>query len=351
MRPPFSSSRRRSVAASLRMALVLLIPGLAGAQEDPRWLQMAQLPAAARPSEVRWQERASLAWALFEAHPADPRRWAPWLDLLRSAPRFAADPAMKTLWAERTARLENAVEASDDAPEPLREFFASRKVSALVLPFTDGTLPADWSDRLVPTVEALAARYPYGTGAFVYFSRLVSAVEAQDPAALPALVGRLEKSPSPRVSELGANRRRVLLAMKQPLDLKFTALDGRVVDTAAWRGKVVLVDFWASWCVPCVQAMPKLKKLHADYHSRGLEIIGVSVDNADAREALVKLVAKLELPWPQAFDGQGNRTEYAMRYGVQPIPHVLLAGPDGKIVAVNPAEDRLEAEIRRLLGL
>ena len=188
-------------------------------------------------------------------------------------------------------------------------------------------------------------------GAFVFFSRLVSALEAQQPAALPALVTRLEASPSPRVRELGAQRRRVLLAFEQPLDLKFTALDGRKVDTARWRGKVVVVYFWATWCVPCIKAIPKLKTLYARYHDQGLEIVNISVDRAEARPALEKLVAQLEIPWPQFFDGKSHATEYAVRYGVQPIPHVLLAGPDGKIVAVNPTPEKLEAEIKRLLKL
>jgi thiol-disulfide isomerase/thioredoxin len=288
---------------------------------------------------------------LYESHPTDPRRWTAWDALLRSVPRFADDVAAKKLWDERTAALETAVEASSDAPESLRELFAGRKVSALVLPFTNGTLPADWAERLVPPIEALAARFPGGSGAFVYFARLVSAVEAQAPAALPALVTRLEASPNARVRELGEKRRRVLLALERPLELKFTALDGREVDTAQWRGKVVIVDFWATWCVPCIQAIPKLKALYARYHDQGLEIVNISVDNANARPALEKLVAKLEIPWPQFFDGKAHATEYAVRYGVQPIPHVLLAGPDGMIVAVNPTPEKLEAEIKRLLKL
>ena len=338
-----------AVAAALGQA-----PG-AAAGDDPRWSELAQRASAPASSgsgrEAQWRETAVLAWALYESHPSDPRRWTAWEALLRSAPRFIDDAAAKKLWDERMAKLETAVAQAPDAPEPLRELFAARKVSALVLPFTNGTLPPDWAERLVPPIEELAARFPGGMGAFVFFSRLVSALEAQQPAALPALVTRLEASPSPRVRELGAQRRRVLLALERPLELKFTALDGREVDTAQWRGKVVVVDFWATWCVPCIEAIPKLKTLYARYHDQGLEIVNISVDRAEARPALEKLVAKLEIPWPQFFDGKAHATEYAVRYGVQPIPHVLLAGPDGKIVAVNPTPEKLEAEIKRLLKL
>ncbi len=219
-----------------------------------------------------------------------------------------------------------------------------------MLPYTNGTLPPDWQTRLVPPIEGLAAAFPEGTGAFVYFSRLIGAVEAQAPAAMPVLVERIAASPNSRVRELAMKRRAVLTALAQPLDLVFTALDGRSIDTKQWRGRVVLVDFWATWCVPCVEAMPHLKELYAKYHNRGLEIINVSVDQAAARPALEKLVAKLELPWPQAFDGKAQQGDFALRYGVQPIPHVLLAGPDGMIVAVNPRGPQLEVEIVRRLG-
>ena len=324
------------------------------AADDGSWSELAQLIAAhpaAATRDPHWQETAALAWKLFEMHPTDSRRWTAWDSLLRSTPRFAGDPEAKRTWTDRDARLEAAAAMATDVPESLRELFAGRSVSALVLPYTNTRLPPDWSVRLVPPIAELAKNFPNGTGAFVYFSRLVSAVEAQDPAALPALVARLAASPNGRVRDLGAKRQRVLQAMTRPLDLKFTALDGRAVDTTQWRGKVVLVDFWATWCVPCIEAMPHLKDLYAKYHARGLEVVNISVDNAAARGALEKLVAKLDLPWPQFYDGQGTQTEYAVRYGVQPIPHVLLAGPDGMIVTVNPSGEKLEAEIRRLLKL
>jgi len=336
------------------VAFVFRFGSAAALGADLRWRELADrmaAPPGGGDREGRWRETAGLAWALHEAHPSDARRWQAWDSLLRSMPRFSEGSQEQVLWREREARLAAEVARAADAPVALRELFAGKKVSALVLPYTNGTLPPDWEARLVPPIESLAADFPAGSAAFVYFARLTGAVEAQFPAAMPALVERMIASPNARVRELGERRRAVLAALARPLDLAFTALDGRRVDTREWRGRVVLVDFWATWCVPCIDAMPKLKELYAKYHSQGLEIINVSVDQASARPALERLVARLELPWPQAFDGKGPATEFAVRYGVQPIPHVLLAGKDGMIAAVNPRGERLESEIRRLLGL
>jgi thiol-disulfide isomerase/thioredoxin len=333
----------------------LLAPVLRGAAPESAWQMMAKSTASfdtgSRNRAENWRHLAEPAWRLYEANPTDARRWGPWATLLRHSPFFPAGSDEDKLWKERTAKIAADAEVATDTPAELRELVLGMKVFALVLPYTRGKLPPDWMSVLVPPIEKLAAEYPAGSGAFVYFSHLVGAVESQSPKDLPALVLRMRHSPNAKVREAGEKRAKVLKLKEQPLDLRFTALDGRAVDTNQWRGRVVIVDFWATWCVPCIQAMPRLKQLYARYHDRGLEVVNVSVDKADARDALVKLVAKLELPWPQCFDGKGLATEYAVRYGVQPVPHVLLVGPDGMIVAVNPSEASLEAEVKRLLKL
>jgi thiol-disulfide isomerase/thioredoxin len=343
--------QRLLIGSVLLLAFSVPLSAQPTSSSEARWTELEQ--AIAKPDALRgaaWTSAAELAWKFHEENPTDARRWVAWTTLLRNLPRFENDANAKRVWTERTSQLEKTAATATDVPEALREHFLARKVSAFVLPHTNGKLPANWQEILLPPLEDLAQRFPDGGSAFVYYARLTSALESQFPDAMPAFVERMMASPNRRVQSFGAERSRVLKAMAQPLELKFTALDGREVDTTKMRGKVILVDYWATWCVPCIQSMPHLKELYAKYHDRGLEIINISVDRANARKQLEELIAKLDLPWPQFFDGKGPQTEYAVRYGVQPIPHVLLAGPDGKIVAVNPPKARLESEVERLLA-
>jgi len=132
------------------------------------------------------------------------------------------------------------------------------------------------------------------------------------------------------------------------LDIAFIVLDGREIDLSAMKGSVVLVDFWASWCMPCIRAMPGLKELHATYHDQGFEIIGISLD--EERDKLERYLQKEAIPWPQYFDGNGWENEFAARYGIQSIPATFLIGPEGVIVAVDPGADELAALVASLLG-
>lgn len=132
----------------------------------------------------------------------------------------------------------------------------------------------------------------------------------------------------------------------KPLDLKFTAVDGREVDLSKMRGKVVLIDFWATWCGPCVAELPNVKKAYKDLNPKGFEIIGISLDSDKAKlEAFVK---KEDMAWPQYFDGKGWKNDISSMHGINSIPAMWLVNKEGMVVDTN-ARAGLEEKVEKLL--
>jgi peroxiredoxin len=124
-------------------------------------------------------------------------------------------------------------------------------------------------------------------------------------------------------------------------------LAGRPLSVAQFKGKVVLVDFWATWCGPCVEELPNVLAAYEKFHDKGFEIIGISLDESES--ALKGFISKRGMKWPQYFDGQAWESKMAAKYGVTGIPMTLLIGRDGKIVARDLRGDELEAELKKLL--
>jgi len=107
-------------------------------------------------------------------------------------------------------------------------------------------------------------------------------------------------------------------------------VDGQTISLAGQHGKLVLLDFWATWCKLCVIEAPFLKLMYVKYHDQGFEIIGISVDK-DAQQ-LKDFVKQKELPWPQYFDGGEATNRVSLQYGVQPLPCNFLINGEGKII-------------------
>ena len=133
----------------------------------------------------------------------------------------------------------------------------------------------------------------------------------------------------------------------QPLAIRFTALDGRVVDLAQLKGKVVLVEFWSTTCGPCVAEMPTVKAAYEKFHGRGFEVIGISLDSSEA--ALRRFLKEKALPWPQHFDGRHWENQFAVQYGVFGIPTLWLVDTNGNLRLTN-ARGNLEQPVEALVA-
>ncbi|MBX7206701.1 MAG: TlpA family protein disulfide reductase [Verrucomicrobiaceae bacterium] len=132
----------------------------------------------------------------------------------------------------------------------------------------------------------------------------------------------------------------------KPVDLKFTAVDGREIDLAKLRGKVVLIDFWATWCGPCVGEIPNVVAAYEKLHGKGFEIVGISLDQD--KEKLESFVKEKGMKWAQYFDGKGWQNEISSRFGIQSIPAMWLVNKKGMLVS-NDVRGRLEEMVEKAL--
>jgi thiol-disulfide isomerase/thioredoxin len=130
-------------------------------------------------------------------------------------------------------------------------------------------------------------------------------------------------------------------------------LDGKPLSIASYKGKVVMVDFWATWCPPCRAEVPNVVKAYEKYHDKGFEIIGISLDQEGDKDKLTTYMKDNKMAWRQFYDGKYWSNKLAVKYGIQSIPQAFLLDRDGKIIAKGEAirGEALEPAIAKALGI
>lgn len=136
---------------------------------------------------------------------------------------------------------------------------------------------------------------------------------------------------------------------KKYTDITGNTPDGKKIALSDYVGKnkLVLVDFWASWCAPCIQEMPNVVQAYSKYRSKGFEIIGVSLD--DKKDDWTKAVTKLNMTWPQISDLKGWESKLSAAYNVESIPFTILIDKSGNIIAQDLRGDELEKKLAEIL--
>lgn len=171
-----------------------------------------------------------------------------------------------------------------------------------------------------------------------------------ETAATPTLAEQAEKIVSDdlkgpmaqQVAQTLASKRKLRSLVDKPLVIEGAAVDGSKFTSANWKGKVVLVDFWATWCPPCRDDLPELKKLYAEHHAKGLEILGVSCDR-DVDDLKGFLSQNPDMPWPNLFDpSKPGWHPLAEQFGIEGIPTMFLIDKKGVVRSVTARENYKE---------
>ncbi len=175
-------------------------------------------------------------------------------------------------------------------------------------------------------------------------------LKVTNPTAAEAHATKLSTHKDKRVAGMARDALNLMEMGKQPLDLKFTALDGRAVDTTAFRKKAVAVFFWSAANANSVKDLEALKELQSTYRT-ALEIVLVSYDAESDRAKVEQVVKDKKLKWPVHFDGKGKENETWSKLNVRSVPVLMLIAPDGMLVNANLRVNRLEAEIKKMFKL
>ena len=151
-----------------------------------------------------------------------------------------------------------------------------------------------------------------------------------------------------RIKDLTDKQKKTAVGTKF-IDFEMKTPDGKPVKLSDYvgKGKVVLVDFWASWCGPCRREIPNLVETYAKYKGKNFEIVGVSLDQDDA--AWKDAIKKLNMTWPQMSDLKFWQSEGAQLYAVNSIPHTVLIDGEGTIIARGLHGEELQAKIAEVV--
>ncbi len=163
-----------------------------------------------------------------------------------------------------------------------------------------------------------------------------------------ASVKLVRTMPSAEEQAAGATANQLLVKGAKFPDFSFTDVDGVKRTLSDYRGKVVLVDFWATWCSSCLEDLPDVQAAYDHYHSAGFEILGVSLEVQD-KEKFTAGLRDRGMAWPQFYDGNWWNSALAVKFGVRYVPQDYLLDRNGMIISKDPPAKELASAVAAAL--
>jgi thiol-disulfide isomerase/thioredoxin len=313
-------------------------PPMAWATNPPTPEELGKFGDEQAAQAGRFADRARAFYTEFPADTNANRARVTELQALQLAVHYGATNRMANLLARGQAVLANT-----NAPEALRYELRvdllGRELQA------KAAAGADIKPELEKAGRSLVREFPGGAEGYEILMDLATdadLLKMHDLAEWMANSGG-----PPELTDLGKGLQRRLDAVGKPLAIEFQAADGRVVNFATLSNKVVLVDFWATWCPGCVVLSPKIKNLYDQLHAKGFDVVGINFD--DDTNQVQRFIKENDIAWPQYLGGRGLENKFGREYSISAIPIAWLVDRKGIVRDIHGTTD-LEAKVAKLMA-
>jgi peroxiredoxin len=278
--------------------------------------------------------------AFVKNYAQSPNRWEARMAVMQIANSLAMVNQTEPDMAGQSEELQSIADDAE-APENVRADAGLVLLQLASLDF-DRSRSEEAARSLAAAIQKFIDTHPDDARIPVLRMTEAQAMENYDPDRARKLYTELSNNDDPELSAAAKGALELMDMRTTPLDLKFTAVDGSEIDLATLRGQVVLIDFWATWCPPCVEEVPELVATYEKFKDQGFTVVGISLD--EDKGALEKFTAENKMTWPQFFDGKGWENEMAKRFKIQTVPTMWLLDREGKLIDANP-RGRLEEAV------